>query len=319
MNKEKIVWGLILLGVGLILLLNNMDVIDFHWRAVFRMWPLIIIVVGLNLLLSRSALGKTISILVTIACIAFLAYVGISSENVRGWGLRGGDWGVSSRSDGGDRGRIAKNVITHEYDGLVKSAKLNIKGGAVEYDIDSPDENHLFWSETESVVGGHELKAVESNDSSITLSFVMKERLEKKDWNFRNDKNEAKIRLHPDPVWIIDMEMGAGTADFDLREYKISRLEMDCGAASVEVKLGPPVGHSEVRADIGAASLEIEVPESASCRIVTSSALSSRDFKGFVKQEDGSYITPGYNGQGDRYTLHLKGGVSSFTVKRKPD
>lgn len=318
MNKEKVIWGIILFGVGLILLLNNMDMIDFHWRAVFRMWPLVIIIVGINLLLSRSVLGKTISVLVTIACIAFLAYVGISSENVRGWGFRGNDRGVTYRSDN-DRGRIVKNIITHEYDGQVKTAKLNIRGGAVEYEIESPDDNQLFWSEIESVIGGHELNARQINDSSINLSFMMKERLGKKDWNFRNDRNEAKIRLHPDPIWTIEIGMGAGTADFDLRKYKISRLDMNCGAASVEIKLGSPVGHSEVKAEVGAASLEIELPESAACRIVTSSALSSRDFKGFVKQGDGSYTTPGYTEEGDRYTFHLKGGVSSFTVRRKAD
>lgn len=318
MNKEKVIWGIILFGVGLILLLNNLDVIDFHWRAVFRMWPLIIIVVGINLLLSRSALGKTISVLVTVACIAFLAFIGISSDRASGWGFKTGNWDVNIRSND-NRGRVVKNVMTHEYEDQVKRAKLNIRGGAVEYDIDSPDANHLFWTETESVIGGHELNANQTSDTSITLSFMMKERLEKENWNFRNDKNEAKIKLHPDPIWTIDMQMGAGSADFDLREYKIARLEMNCGAASVEVKLGAPVGHSEVRADIGAASLEIEVPESAACRIVTSSALSSKDFKGFTKQSDGSYVTPGYNEQGDRYTLHLKGGVSSFTVKRKAD
>ncbi len=319
MNKEKVIWGITLFGVGLILLLNNMDVIDFQWRAVFRMWPLIIIVVGINLLLSRSAFGKSISVLVTIACVAFLAYAGINYENVRGWGFKGNEWGVTTRSDEGRSRNSFKNTITHEYEARIKSAKLSIRGGAVEYEIEDPkDSSYLFWSDNESTIGGHHLDSKELNDSTISLNFHMSDTKDKT-WNFRNDKNESKIRLHPDPVWTIDLEMGAGTADFDLRKYKISTLEMQCGAAAIEAKLGSPSGHSEVRVESGAASVEIEVPASAACRIITNSALSSKDFKGFTKQADGSYTTPGYDQQGDRYTIHLKGGVSSFTVVRKSD
>jgi hypothetical protein len=44
--------------------------------------------------------------------------------------------------------------------------------------------------------------------------------------------------------------------------------------------------------------------------------MTSRQFKGFEKQEDGSYITPGYHEASNKFNITLRGGLSSFSVKR---
>ncbi len=313
MNREKVIWGIALFCVGLILLLSNLDLLDFHWRSVFRMWPLIIIIVGVNLLFSKSKVGKTVSVLITVLCLGWLVYVGANPAQSEKWQFsnRGKDWGGASES--GNR-RVTKNYLSHEFLATTEKANLEIRGGAVEYKIEKADPAQLFWSEIESVVGAHELN-VNQTDSSARLLFTMKEQTRKSDWNFRNEKNEAIIRLHPAPVWNLQLNMGAGTAEFDLRSYKVAKLDMNCGAASIEVKLGEPVGHSEVTVESGAASVDIEIPANVPCKIYVKSALSGKTFKGFQKQADGSYTTPGYAEQSERYTIHLRGGVSSFSVK----
>jgi hypothetical protein len=311
MNKEKVTWGLTLFGIGLILLLNNLDVIDFQWRVIFRLWPLFIIIVGVNLLFSKSTFGKALSVLVTVLCIGLVLYVGINEKETRSWRIGNFSWSDEDIDRGG---RYMKNYLSADYDNPVKEAKLEIRGGLVEYEIEKPDPSYLFWSEVEGVLGGHNLE-VHQTDSTARLLFSMKDQNRKRNWS-NNEHNEAKIRLHPDPVWNIEMKIGAGTADFDLRQYKVSRLEMNCGAASVEVKLGQPEGHSVVSVESGAASIEIDVPRDVACKIVTRSSLSSKSFKGFEKQSDGSYTSPGYTEAENRYTINLQGGISSFQVKR---
>lgn len=310
MNKEKVTWGLTLFGIGLILLLNNLDVIDFQWRAIFRLWPLFIIIVGVNLLFSKSAFGKALSVLVTLFCIGMVLYVGMNEKETRSWRIGNFSW-----NDEDDRGvRYMKNYLSADYDTPVQEAKLEIKGGLVEYEIEKPDPAYLFWSEVEGVLGAHSLD-VQQTDSTAHLYFSMKDQAKKRSWGY-NEQNEAKIRLHPDPVWDIEMKVGAGAADFDLRQYKVSRLELNCGAASVDVKLGQPVGHSVVSVESGAASIDIDVPRNVACKIITRSSLSSKSFKGFEKHSDGSYTSPGYTEAENRYTINLQGGISSFQVKR---
>jgi|SRR5690554_3990904 len=320
MNKERIVWGVILLAAGLVLLLQNMGIINFYWSSVFRLWPVILIAVGLNMLMPKNGAGSVVTLVVSVAAVALLAYAGTQRGGFKWWDSNF-QWERSSREGvrtERQRGRVSaiKNRITHEVDRPLNTASLNIKGGAVEYEIDEPTRDYLFWAESESVFGPHVLEYSEIDSVSASLVYRMSEgRINS--WNFEGDENEAKIRLHPDPIWSIALEMGAGEADFDLRKYQVSRLELECGAASVKAKMGAPVGHSEIRVQSGAASIEIEVPRSAACQIMVTSALSSRNFQGFHKQSDGTFVTPGFEDSGDRYTIRLEGGISSFTVSRK--
>ena len=133
MNKEKLSWGLILLFVGGILLLDNLDVINFYWRSVFSMWPIILIVIGVNLLVPRRGIGPAISIVVTVAALAFLAYWGTFPPRSNWWAFSNKSWNVERRS-ANDRKHIeaSKGNFTHDYDSTVTTAYLNIKGGAVE-------------------------------------------------------------------------------------------------------------------------------------------------------------------------------------------
>src|SRR5690606_9625458 len=93
-------------------------------------------------------------------------------------------------------------------------------------------------------------------------------------------------------------------------------LHFKGGAASFEAKLGMPLEETVITAESGVASVEIEIPRAAACRIVINSGLSSRDFPGFTKQNDGSYVTEGFDRASSHFTVNLKGGLSSFTVKR---
>lgn len=320
MNKEKITWGVILMGAGLVLLLNNMGVINFHWSSVFRLWPVILIVVGLNMLMPRTGTGSVLTLVVTVAAVVFLIYAGSTGSRYQWWGgnqseYRASEWGGSRSTWSDDDG---KSVMSSDYNPLIQSAQLSIKGGAVEYDIDDPTTDHLVWAESNQAEGNqnmHFLQVRENDDSTANVSFHMREGK----WDMKSVKHEAKIKLHPFPVWSINLNMGAGSADFDLRKYKVSALEVNCGAAAVKVKLGPPVGHSQVSVESGAASIKLEVPRFAACRIVVNSALSSRNFRGFDKQADGSFATPGYAEADSKYTIRLSGGMSSFSVEREND
>ena len=133
------------------------------------------------------------------------------------------------------------------------------------------------------------------------------------------DENWAKISLNTNPVWNISLDMGAGAADFDLTEYKVASLNFKGGAASFKAKLGMPLEETTINAESGVASIELNIPRVAACRVVVKSGLSSKDFPGFTKHDDGSYITEGYHTADHRFTVNLQGGLSSFSVKRYDD
>ncbi|WP_262249675.1 LiaI-LiaF-like domain-containing protein [Parapedobacter soli] len=314
MNKEKLSWGLILLFVGGVLLLDNLDVINFYWRSVFSMWPVILIIIGVNLLVPKHGIGNAVSIIVTIAALAFLAFRGTFPPHNNWWVFDNKEWNTEKRTPGDNRSREkSSGVFTHQYDSTITTAHLHIKGGAVEYEIEGLTDD-LFRAEATSTIGVHQLETTTSGNNA-NLTFSMRDS-KKGDWNIGGDENWAKISLNPKPVWYIALNMGAGTAEFDLTEYKIASLTFNGGAASFEAKLGMPLEETAISAESGVASVEIEIPRAAACKIVVKSGLSSKDFPGFTKQADGSYITNGYEEANARFVINLKGGLSSFAVKR---
>ncbi len=317
MNKEKLSWGLILLFVGTALLLDNLNVINFYWRSVFSMWPIILIVIGVNLLVPKRGIGPAVSIVVTVAALAFLAYRGTFPPRSDWWVFSNKSWRTEKRApDSRKHIEASKGNFIHDYDSTTTTASLTIQGGAVEYEIEGTTDK-LFSAEASSTIGGHELQSTTSG-TNTALTFKMKGK-EKGNWKVNTDENWAKISLNSHPVWNINLDMGAGAADFDLSSYKVGNLTFKGGAASFEAKLGMPLEETSINVESGVASIEIEIPRAAACRIVVRSGLSSKDFPGFTKQADGSYTTEGYPDASNRFTINLQGGLSSFAVKRYGD
>jgi len=279
------------------------------------MWPIILIVIGVNLLVPRRGIGNVVSIVVTISALAFLAYRGTFPPRDHWWTFNDNGW--RQERDRGDTNREpmekSTGTFTHDYDPGITTAHLHIKGGAVEYELKGTTDR-LFSAEATSTIGSHYLETT-TDGTTTHLNFRMRD-TKKGDWNIDGGENRAQISLNPNPIWDITLNMGAGSAEFDLTEYKVKSLNFNGGAASFEAKLGMPLEETVITAESGAASVDIEIPRAAACRIVVKSGLSSKDFPGFTKQSDGSYATEGYENAGNKFAIDLRGGLSSFTVRR---
>ncbi|MBQ6770049.1 MAG: hypothetical protein IJP44_03600 [Bacteroidales bacterium] len=50
MKSRNIFLGIVFLAVGVVSLLASIDVIDFSWRVAWRLWPMLLIFVGIAIL-----------------------------------------------------------------------------------------------------------------------------------------------------------------------------------------------------------------------------------------------------------------------------
>lgn len=315
MNRERLNWGLVLLFIGIMWLLNNTGVISFYWSSLWRFWPVFLIILGVNLLLPKHGVGNAISVIATVAVLIFIGFQVSKPSKI--WG---GHLNIEERHDGEDwneadsTGEVKDNNFSSPYNGSIRRANLEIKGGAVEYQMNG-EATDLFNAHTRGVFAGHVLQTT-TKDSVAELFFRMKD-VKKKNWDLDGDgNNEVKMSLNTLPVWTIRVDVGAGAVDFDLSRYKVERLTLKGGAASFETKMGMPIGESVINAESGVASIEIEIPKEAAARIDVKSGLSSKEFPGFTKQNDGAYTTEGFEQAKNKYLIDLKGGLSSFSVKR---
>lgn len=76
MKTGKIIWGLILVFIGSALLLSNLGVIHFYWRSIWQFWPIIFVLMGVNMLFSRSnpIVGTALAITILIVAMLCIGY-----------------------------------------------------------------------------------------------------------------------------------------------------------------------------------------------------------------------------------------------------
>ena len=311
MKTGKIVWGMIYIFIGSIFLLDNFNLIDFYWVSVWRFWPVIFILIGINMLLSRFVNQKAVPALVaaiTLLTLALIGYQGSRPNNDSRW--------ISFQFDNDDSGNDStQNVPSYfiEPYGGAKRAELRIQGGATSFKLQDTTSS-LFEADVKRPFAKYTLtKSI--SDSVEVLNFRMRSGEQR--WNLDEmESNETNIRLNLTPVWDIHIGMGAGEAIFDLTPYKVSSLKFEGGAASFEAKIGSLQALTNVTIETGVSNVEIDVPSESGCRIVVDSGISSKDFIGFIKQTDGTYQTSNYSTAAKKIIISLKGGLSSFEVRK---
>ncbi|KLT65991.1 LiaI-LiaF-like domain-containing protein [Pedobacter sp. BMA] len=320
MKLDRLIWGIILLFIGGVLLLENFGIIDFYWRNVWGFWPIFLIIGGLNILFNRnnSQTGSIISIAVLVISLSFLFFKG-QQEPQRGnwWGNNfKKDIDVNIDDDHNDDQDTAFNMLNLSEPFVdtdsAKKTVLNISGGGLSFNLDG-ETSSLINADVKKRHGNFSLKKLVT-DSATVLTFSMDDRKSK--WKFGDNGNDVGFKLNKAAKWDILMKLGAGEANFDFTDYKVRTFRFDGGAAALDIKFGDLLPITDVVVKSGVANVEIKIPETSGCRIKTKTGLSAKDFEGFEKLSEGVYETSNYKTSTKKIFINLDGGLSNFEVSR---
>jgi len=334
MKNDKLIPGLILVMIGAIFLLHNFHVIHFNWGNLWHLWPIIIVIAGVNLVFAhnRSPWATILKISVVVAGFALLVFGNFSNNYGWWWPHRyyhynsndndnNDDSDDNSDMDDSDSSSVkdgmvkvaGSSVFNEPYLASVKIARLNINGGATSYYL-SDTTNQLFNARTRERFGRYELNH-RQEDSVYVVDFNMKDKKHGFNWD-NNNSNRVDMKLNSNPEWEVVVNAGATELNFDLSKFKVKSLELNGGAGSFDLKLGQPLAVTNVTVSTGAADVNLRIPQNAACRITTSSAFSSDNFEGFTKTSDNNYETPGFSAAKNRIYIEMKGAFSGFEVKK---
>ncbi|RZJ63346.1 MAG: hypothetical protein EOO47_28660, partial [Flavobacterium sp.] len=230
MKYERIIWGVVLLFVGGVLLLDNLNVIEFYWRNVWGFWPIFLIIAGVNLLLNRngSQTGSIVSLGILIITLAFLFVRGQEKPQNRGWlgfwkdkNIEADvDWEHENIEDG--KSEALKFAEAFNMADSAKKTILNLSGGGTSFTLNETTDS-LFEASVNKRKGNFSLTKT-TTDTTNTLTFKMNDRKykgNKNNWTFNSGGNAVNVRLNTAPLWTLNLAMGAGELDFDLSKYKI--------------------------------------------------------------------------------------------------
>ncbi len=319
MKFDRVIWGVLLLFIGGVLLLENFNVIDFYWGNVWDFWPIFIIILGVNILFNRgeSQTGSIMSLGILVIALGFLFFKGQERPSHRFW------WGKSDRhriemddeNDDDNSNEVTKQNYSASFDpgDETRMTILNISGGGTGFKLKGKTDS-LFSAEIRKKYSNFGITKTTS-DSINTVTFKMQDKSRHKSWNI-GDGNDIGLYLNTAPSWEMHLNMGAGSMDLDLTDYKVRTLNFDGGAAELDIKIGSLLPITDVNVKSGLADVKIKVPEASGCRIKTKTGLSTKDFSGFTKLSDGVYETPNYKTATNKIFINLDGGLSSFEVDR---
>ncbi len=301
MKSGQLFWGALFLTLGGLILGAKLGIVSGDWSLVYDFWPLIFVFWGLAILF-RNTNGRPVIAFVNGLFIGLLLYGFLRNVFVD----------IDHDDDYfSDHEKVS--TISEDYYDSLKYANLDIAGGVGSIII-SDTTGKLILGKTVGNIGGYRFDD-RTVDSTIYLDFDLK----KKNYDMFDplSENKLELKLNKNPEWDFNFEIGAAKAYFDLREFKVRNLILSTGAARTKIKIGEQDISTYINVSMGAASLQIDIPETAGCKITGDLVLVAKDISGFnYKDDDGYYITENYEYADQRIVIDISGGVASFAVDR---
>jgi hypothetical protein len=297
-----VVWAVILIAIGLAFLLNNLGVIAIDWARLWVYWPVILILVGVDLLVGRrSLLGGLVTAIMALAVVAGVIWL----------------VGVMNLSPfRAESSRATATSISQEL-GEISRLNVQLQLAAAETHVDGLSDRR------QGVQGSYNTTTdlgvtVEYRTSGDTGYLTIQQ-------GGANQDNSAallgqeistvmNLSLPADIPIELKVDMGAGEAVLDLSGLTIQSVSMAGGAGRLDVTL-PAQGNFPVEVSAGVGEIIIRVPRSLEARLSGQVFLSSLGVPSrFENLGDRTWQTAGYASAANRAEITINQAVGSVEI-----
>lgn len=315
MKYRHVFWAFILIALGILFMLNNFGIFEFGWRALWSLWPLILILWGISILPIKDG----IKIIALTAVLAFtVIFFNRLSEQASWWNFHNfhyysdRDWDDRDEDDDNDdEDHYYKNQeLSVPFDTLINKGVIQLDAAAGNFCVQGVTSDMLTFSKTGDI-GNYSLTTNDENGRKKIILSMEKTRI-----RHSVSENKVDIKLNDKPSWNINLNIGAAEIDMDLRDYKIDTADIDAGASSIHLKIGEKNPLTVLTFNAGASSIEVDIPKESACQIKSESFLVSKEFEGFRKKGDGIYQTDNFNTQKNKIYLTIKTAISKIEINR---
>ncbi len=291
----SIVGPFILIGIGIVLLLQQLNMIQWSfWEVAFRLWPLIIIAVGADILIARrSYIGAVASLLVVLGL-----FVGGIYLMGTGPGVTGGT--LSSEEVAYELGDAASGEINLTLD----AGKMTI--GALAADSKNVIAGTIRQSPSTGVSSSHKFSGSKVNvniESRWPQTYLFNSEIDHL-WNLALT---GKVPL------TVNLTLGAGEIVADLTGLNVTSVNVKIGAGHLSLIL-PEGSNIRVDVSIGAGSAEIRLPGKTPVKVDCTTGVGNcalPNGSGFWGQE---YTSSDYSSADSKITIEMSLGVGEGKV-----
>ena len=229
--------GWILVAVGLVWLLADLGYLPGAVREVWRLWPLLLVALGLELLFGRDPRGRRLSLLILVGLL-----------------LAAGFWLAFGPSSSGPFVREELQVPLAEG---VRSASLRLDAPVARLELSAlpADAPALLKAELERLPRQRILLERQRRRDRATLRL----RSEGRNLRFQGRAPRWKLGLHPNVRYDLDLRLGVGQGRLDLRGLELEALAIRAGVGDLTVFF-PAKGGYAARVEGGVGRLALLLP-----------------------------------------------------------
>jgi hypothetical protein len=299
-RRGGIVGPVILISAGVLFLLANMGRINWSvWETLFRLWPVLLIAVGLDLLIGRrSLIGSLLIVALLLGVLAWaIQYAG--PVTAAGQPLTGQQ--VSVTLDG------------------AKAAELDIAPGVGELKLSAASEDAGLIEGQASVVQGEQ---VESNQymngdtlhyslhSSGAPAIIVPGNWSENAWQHR----VWDLKLNRDIPITLKVETGVGQTTADLSQIRVTHLQLNTGIGTSLVTL-PKQGRVTASVDGGIGEVRVLIPAGVAAHVHVDGGVGETKVLGNFRKAGNEWTSPGYDSAENRVDLRVSGGLGSIVIQ----
>jgi hypothetical protein len=248
-------WPLVLIGAGVILLLSNLGYLPYQsWNVLWRLWPLLLVALGIDLVIGRrSVVGAVVSAVLILLLIGAAVVIVMFAQNIPALSevTKSAEWRTEHVEY--PLASVETASVSIDYTALP---------GYLSAAQDSPNLIEADVTYRGDLVFDADVRRDQA-DVKLESYFV--------NWGFGyylvdHDGGRWDVRLSPKAALDLSLDTGSGRYDFDLSGLQISDLFIDVGSGSVDLTL-PSEGRLEARIDGGSGGLDITLPETVGMRV----------------------------------------------------
>ncbi|HZK40412.1 MAG TPA: toast rack family protein [Atribacterota bacterium] len=331
MKSNKIISGLTLLLIGIILLANTLNILEWSvWLNIIKLWPLLLVSWGISLILrgkSLSFLGPLIIFLGIILGVA-ASYTGIGLEREMMREVKtlsreivievekAPETGVALETEiTPGIGTAPETEISSETETSLETKEYHeIERASIGLNLDvgklTMGESTPLLYECISQYRYKEFEPFEEYSTTDEEANVLIHHSPVKG-NFRNPENKWELKLNNQIIYNLSINTGAFNTDCNLSAFKVENLYIESGASNINLVV--PKYNSKIIIDSGVSNIDIAIPKNVGATVSIDSGIAIKDLDDFIKR-DSMYISNNYDSSEFKVDIEIDCGVSNINI-----
>lgn len=318
------VGAVFLILLGIVFLLNNFGVLPWSmWAHIWKLWPLFLILPGLQLVLGKSKIATLIIALIGFVLISFLLLLSWAAvdTNISGWMhhnmsfLPDRTYTLFEKPDA-----VTKElaVTSDDYDlDTVKTRTLSLGIGVSEFTLaDSANDEYLTVDaqyyddfgvpQLTHTLRGRELDLNFTTESSSSFNF---------NWLSGDSVSYDFVLGQRNIPTDITIDLGTGKGTITLEKLNTTELTASVGTGDLEVTLGVlSLPADTFKLDVGTGKITLNLPKETGLKINHSVGLGELIVDSETIKNEGIYYSDNYESAETQVEVMVEVGVGTIEI-----